>query len=136
MTDFVTSREFDEHAKNEETNQRVTNDALHEGNLRMGRIEGNIAELAEDLKPLKAIYNAVIGAGGIGLMAIGLLLYIYTGDMGRVTEDRQALKALSESVLRQGVAIEKLILKHEELERDTVKDLDRIHKQLEKAGKM
>lgn len=135
-TEYVTAREFSEHAKNEEQNQKVTNDALHEGNVRMGNIEEHISELASDLKPLKALYNAVIGASVLGTFSLGLLLYIYTGAQERIAEDRVIVRSLADSVQKHTILIEKMVQKHEELERDTRRELDRIEKTLDKVGRL
>jgi hypothetical protein len=128
MSDFVTSNEFELHAKNEEANQRITNDALHEGNIRMGNIERDISELATDLKPLLKLYHAVMGAAALGAMFIALLIFIYN-------QDRDAIKVLGESVQKHSIILEKMIARHEEFERDTQKEFGRIEKALEKAGR-
>lgn len=134
--DYVSKEAFAAHAQNEEHNQRVTNDALHEGNIRMGSIESNLNELAADLKPLKALYNAVIGATALGVFTLMLLGYIYTGAQARVEEDRAEIKSLVKSVHSHTVIIEKMVQSHEELERDVTKEFGRIEKQLDKQGKL
>ena len=128
MTDYVSKEAFAAHAENEERNQKVTNDALHEGNIRMGNIEANIVELTTDLKPLKALYHAVVGAGSVVAVLIALLVFIYN-------QDRDAIMKIADTISKHGVAIEKMIQSHAELEKDTTKEFQRIERALEKVGK-
>lgn len=130
--DFVSKEDFSLHAQSEEVNQRVMNDALHEGNLRMGSIEASVGDLSNDMKPLKALYNAVVGASAIGTIAVALLLYIYTGAQDRLAEDRSNIKSLAESVQKHTVILEKVVMSHQELEKDTTKEFQRIEKVLER----
>ena len=133
--DYVSKEDFSIHAHNEEQNQRVTNDALHEGNLRMGNIEENISELSSDMKPLKALYNAVLGASAIGTVAVALLIYIYTGAQDRLAEDRATIKSLAQSVHAHTVIIERMVQSHQELEKDSAKEFQRIEKILERVAR-
>lgn len=109
---------FKEHVRQEEHFQHESNERLREGNERMARIE-------EDLRPLKNLYHAVIGASTLGVAFIGLVVYIYNAD-------RDSIKALADSVQKQGVVLEKLIQSHNELEKDTVKEFQRIERILDK----
>ena len=123
--DYVRADVFTAHAKNEEINQKITNDALHEGNIRMGNIEGELKELATDLKPLLKLYHAVMGATTLDAFFVGLLIFIYSND-------RESIKKIGEAVQTQGMALEKLIQKHEVFETDTTKEISRIERVLEK----
>lgn len=121
----MTKDEFAAHAHAEEENQKMVGKALEEGNKRMAAIE-------TDLKPLLKLYHAVLGAGTV-LFLVGILAaYIYQGDRETAAQQTRAMQTISENVAKQGTVLEKLILRHEELERDTVKEFGRIEKQLEK----
>jgi hypothetical protein len=125
VTNPVTKDEFEAHAHAEEANQRMVSEALSEGNKRMAAIE-------TDLKPLLKLYHAVLGAGAVlGFVAI-LLTFIYQGDREQAAATSQAVKTVTEAVAKQGVVLEKLILRHEELEKDTDKAIERIEKKMEK----
>lgn len=125
MTSPVTKEEFADHARREEANQHMMSEALEEGNKRMAAIEN-------DLKPLLKLYHAVLGAGTV-LFLVGILAtYIYQGDREQAAQQTKAMQIISENVAKQGTVIEKLILRHEELEKDTGKSIDRIEKQLER----
>jgi hypothetical protein len=100
-------------------------DALHEGNLRMEAIEGDIRELSQDLKPLMKLYHAVVGASVLVVMLVSLVVFIYQGD-------RESNKALTDAVYKQGIVIEKLIASHQELEKDTTKEFQRMEKAMER----
>lgn len=108
---------FSEHIRQEEHFQHESNERLREGNERMARIE-------EDLRPLKNLYHAVVGASVLGTCLVALILFIYSND-------RSTLQNLGEAVQRQGVVLEKLIAAHQELEKDTVKEFTRIEKTIE-----
>ncbi len=129
MTDYVSKEQFAQHTKNEEANQHVTNDALHEGNIRMGNIEMDLKELAQDLKPLLRLYHAFLGASAVMFLVATLLVFIYQAD-------RKLVIDLADAVQKQGLVIERLITKHEEFRQDTAKELGRHEKALEKAGKL
>lgn len=109
---------FKEHVRIEEHLHIENNVRLQEGNERMARIE-------EDLRPLKNLYHAVIGAATVGGLLIGILIYVYQ-------EDRATLKLLGEVLQRQGTTMEKLIQSHQNLERETEREFARWEKVLER----
>lgn len=110
----VTVEEFRAHVAKEE-------EALKKGDERMARIE-------EELRPIAKLYNAFMGASAVLTMLIGVLLWVYLGD-------REQIKQQGDALVKQGFVIEKLILKHEELERDLKKDIARIDRDIEKHHK-
>lgn len=121
--------EFQNHVKQEERDRLQLNERLAEGNLRMGQIE-------KDLRPLQALYHAVLGSTVIGAALIGLVLFIYQND-------REAIKLMGEAVQKQGEAaqkqsliLERVVLKLDEVEKDTHKEFDRVEKRLDKVGKL
>ena len=89
-----------------------------EGEDRMNRIE-------QDLRPLNKIYHAMIGAGTVGGLLIAGLIFVYQ-------EDRGTLRNMVDVVYKQGTALEKLLARHEELERDTAKEFQRVEKAIER----
>jgi hypothetical protein len=93
---------------------------------RMERIEA-------DLRPLRAMYYAVIGAGGVASMLLATLLYIYTADKGAITEMQMSIRQAQEAIIKQGGAMEKLLLMHQELERDVRRDVERVEKSIERV---
>lgn len=114
--------EFQNHVKQEELDRKMLNDRLAEGNNRMATIE-------TDLRPLKNLYHAVVGASILGTALITLVLFIYQND-------REVIKLVGEAVQKQGIVLERMMIRHEELEKDTQKEFLRIEKALEKSGKL
>lgn len=99
----------------------------------MGRVEERFAEgdkrmasIEEDLKPLKKMYYAVLGSAAVGTMLLGTLIYIYNSDKSSIAEAVQRQANMQEAIYKQGTAIEKLLQSHQELERDTRRDIERI----------
>ena len=93
-------------------------DRFASGDYRMDRIE-------EDLKPIKKLYNATIGASMVGALLLGTLLYIYHDDKG-------SLMAMQDAIYKQGIAIERLILSHSELEKDVRNDVARMERNIDR----
>lgn len=94
---------------------------FEEGERRMERIE-------EDLRPIAKMYNAFLGASAMLSALIALMVWIYMGD-------RDSMKQMGEAIQKQGSAIERMILKHEELERDMRRDFTRVDKELDRVHK-
>ncbi len=109
--DSVTTSELRDHIKNEE-------ERLKKGEERMERIE-------QELRPIAKLYNAFVGASAVLTLLIGVLLWVYL-------QDRDQMKQQGDAIQKQGFVIEKLILKHEELEKDLKKDISRLDRELEK----
>ena len=77
--------------------------------------------IEKDLQPLKKMYWAVLGSGGVLGFLLMTLLFVYT-------EDRDTIKSMQAALYKQGTAIEKLILSHGELEKDYRRDIERIER--------
>lgn len=100
-----------EHIQNEE-------DAFDRGEKRMAQIEA-------DLQPIRRMYYAVIGSAGIGTLLLVSLVFIYQNDRTEIRNTQDAL-------YRQGVAIERLLVSHAELEKDFRHDQSRTDTALSK----
>ena len=72
------------------------------GEERMDRIE-------KDLRPLNALYYAVLGSGGVAAMLLATLLYIYSSD-------KADFKSMQEVLYTQGKVLERLMQSHSNLE--------------------
>jgi sensor c-di-GMP phosphodiesterase-like protein len=114
--DFFTRLE--RHMIAEELRENAENDKFSAGEKRMEQIE-------RDLRPLRSMYHAVIGSGGVAALLLATVLFIYNND-------REQTKELQQAIYRQGVAIERLILSHAELERDYRRDIERVEKAVKK----
>lgn len=101
----------------EEMREREDNKKFDEGEKRMARIE-------EDLRPLKAMYYAVLGCGGVGTFLLMTLLYIYQTD-------KNDSKQMQEAIYKIATTTEKLVVSHQELEKDYRRDIGRIEKEIE-----
>ncbi len=108
----------DRHMMLEEVRQKVEEEKFKQGEDRMQKIE-------EDLRPLKSMYYAVLGSAGVGTLLLLTLLYIYT-------RDRADADVMQQAIYKQGMAIEKLMQSHQELERDYRRDISRVEQEFEK----
>lgn len=94
-------------------------DQFRDGAERMERIE-------QDLQPIKKMYWALMGSSGVMALLLAVLLYIYA-------EDKHGAKAMQEAIYKQGVAIERLLVSHTELEKDYRRDMTRIESTLDRV---
>jgi hypothetical protein len=100
--------------------QRLNNHMLKE-ELREKMDANRLDAIESDLQPLKKMYWAVIGSGGVLGFLLMTLLFIYNAD-------RETIKGMQEILYKQGTAIEKLIQSHGELEKDYRRDIERIER--------
>ena len=103
-----------EHIEHEETK-------FDKGEDRMERIEN-------DLRPIAKMYNAFMGASAVLTFLITVLIWVYMGD-------RDQLRQQGDAIIKQGFVIEKMILKHEELEKDLKRDVARVEREVERLHK-
>jgi hypothetical protein len=109
---------LEKHMLKEEMREEQDGKKFKAGEERMDKIE-------QDLRPLRSMYYAVLGSGGVASLLLMTLLFIYSSD-------REQAKELQQAIYRQGIAIEKLIHSHTELERDYRRDIERVEKALTK----
>jgi hypothetical protein len=120
-----TSDEYLEFLKKHDEWER---EARKSDSIRMQVIEG-------DLAPLKKMYWAVVGSGAVGVLLLAVLVYVYQSDRGAAKDMAQAQAEMVKSLHIQGTAIEKLLISHQELEKDYRRDYERVEKQLEKLSR-
>ncbi len=106
-----------------------------EGERRMTSIEQTIGRIDSDLRPIKNLYHAVVGAAGVGAAIFGLMLYIYSEDKTQQKGMHESLKSAVAVLNQHSIALEKLLQSHQELEKDTVKEFQRIEKTIENLHK-
>jgi len=75
------------------------------------QVKETLSKIEADLKPIKNLYFAVIGSAGVGALLLLLLLFIYQSDKTDTKEMRQSL-------LKQGAAIEQLLIGQQFMSRD------------------
>jgi hypothetical protein len=109
---------LDKHIALEEEREKQDEARFKAGAARMQEIE-------KDLRPLKQLYWAVIGSGGVAALLLGTLLFIYRSD-------KADLKAMQEILYKQGTAIELLIKSHQELEKDMRREVSRVDRDIER----
>ena len=85
-----------------------------------------MAAIETDLRPIRRMYWAVIGSGGIATLLLATLVYIYAGDQADS-------KSMQQTLYIQGTAIEKLLEKYNYAEKDMDK-LDFRVRTLENRG--
>lgn len=98
-----------DHIIKEEANAKAAAD-------RMQRIE-------EDLRPLKKMYHAVLGAGAVLGLLLATLLFIYQSDKESIGVMQKSIRETQDSILKQGAQMEKLLYMHQELEKDLRREI-------------
>jgi PHD/YefM family antitoxin component YafN of YafNO toxin-antitoxin module len=108
------------HLTLEEERERHSTEKLDAGERRMERIE-------EDLRPLKALYYAVLGSGTVAGLLLTSLLYIYQAD-------KADFKSMQEVLYKQGTVLEKLLQSHANLEGSVSKLDQRLEKEIDRSN--
>jgi hypothetical protein len=88
-----------------------------EGDKRMNRIE-------QELRPITKMYHAFLGAGMTMGLLLAVLVWVYLSDVKKMT-------FVTDTLVKQGLVIEKILTKHEELEKDYRREFERVEKMLD-----
>ena len=86
--------------------------------------------LAEELAPVKKMYYAVLGCGGIGVLLMALMMFVYNADRQDAKDDRKDFRALAVAVSEQSASI-KVILERQQTMKD---EQDRVRRVLDGVG--
>lgn len=81
---------------------------------RIGQFQKSMDKIETDLKPIKNMYFALIGSAGVGGLLLLLLLFIYQSD-------KADSKDMRSSLLKQGIAIEQLLIGQQVMSRDLLR---------------
>ncbi len=89
------------------------------------RGEDRMERIEQDLQPIKKMYWALVGSSAVMALLLSTVLYIYS-------EDKSGARLMQEAIYKQGIAIEKLLQSHTELEKDYRRYQARMEREHEK----
>jgi hypothetical protein len=113
------------HIKGEDDFKVEMTDRFKAGDERMANIEREISTLNQLVAAFDGFKRSLNIIAALSLAVLSIFLWI-------LNEKNSDIKATQETLMKHSVALEKTIASHQELEKDTRKDFDRVESALTK----